>query len=157
MVEVGEPLPRAKLVDTELQQVSLPKAAKKSPAVIAFFPGAFTSVCTKEMCTFRDNIGKFNSMNANVFAISVDGPFPNKEFKAKNGINFPILSDYKRKAVKKFGIPLENFAGLKGYTAAKRAVFIADSHGVVRYKWVTDDPMVEPNYSEIESALSSIR
>lgn len=149
-------MPKLRLADTELAQVSLPKAAKGKAAVIAFFPGAFTGVCTKEMCTFRDSIEKLNSLNASLYAISVDGPFANKAFKEKHSISFPILSDYKRKAVKKFGIEFKDFAGLKGYVAAKRAVFIANAQGVVRYKWVSDDPMVEPNYEEIQSALLNV-
>lgn len=153
MVEIGESLPKIKLVDTDFKQVSLPKAAKGKNAVIAFFPGAFTGVCTKEMCTLRDSLSQFNSANAQVFAISVDGPFANKVFKEHNSLNFAVLSDYKRKAVKKMGIPLENFANLKGYTAAKRSVFVLGPDGIVKYKWVSDDPGIEPNYAEISEAV----
>jgi len=157
MVEIGEPVPKVALVDTEMQKVKLDRPSKENrekKTLIAFFPGAFTGVCTKEMCTFRDSMSKMNSLNANILAISVDGPFSNKAFKEKNNLNFTILSDYKKKAVKKFDIPLKDFAGLKGYTAAKRAIFIADKQGIIRYKWVTDDPTVEPNYQEIEAALA---
>ena len=156
MVEVGESIPRAKLFDTELQPVSLAKAVKSGTTVIAFFPGAFTGVCTKELCTFRDDLAKFDGLNARILAVSVDGPFANKAFKEKHSIGFPILSDYRRKAVRAFGIELKDFAGLKGYTAAKRAVFIATPDGIVRYKWVTDDPTVEPDYAAIRAALSGI-
>lgn len=154
MVEVGEAVPKVSLVDTELKKVRLNKPEKGKKTVIAFFPGAFTGVCTKEMCTFRDGMSKMNSLNANILAVSVDGPFSNKAFKEKNGLGFAVLSDYKRKAVKKFDIALKNFAGLKGYVAAKRAVFVIDNGAVVIYKWVSDDPTVEPNYAEIEAALA---
>ncbi len=156
MVEIGEKIPKVELVDTELRKIDLKKEIKGKSAVIAFFPGAFTGVCTTEMCKFRDSMSEFNSMNGAVFAISVDGPFPNKAFKEKYGLTFSVLSDYRRKAVKKFAIQLENFAQLEGYTAAKRAVFVTDPKGIVRYKWVSDDPTVEPNYNEIKAALSSI-
>ncbi len=156
MVEIGESVPKIKLVDTEFNQVSLPKASKGKAAVIAFFPGAFTGVCTKEMCTFRDGMAQFNAINANLYAISVDGPFANKVFKENNNLNFTLLSDYKRKAIKKFGVILQDFAHLKGYTAAKRSVFVMDSKGIVKYKWVSDDPTVEPNYAEVQAALQSI-
>ena len=156
MVEVGEQMPNVKLVDTELKSVKLPKEAKGKPAVLAFFPGAFTGVCTKELCTFRDSLSKLGSF-ANLYAISVDGPFANRAFKERNSLNFPILSDYRRKAVKAFDIVFKDFAKLNGYKAAKRAVFITDSSGAIRYKWVTEDPTVEPNYAEIETALSSIK
>jgi glutaredoxin-dependent peroxiredoxin len=162
MVEIGEQMPKVKLVDTDLKPVNLFKAvtgrsAEGKAAVIAFFPGAFTGVCTKEMCTFRDSISNLSAANANLFAISVDGPFPNKEFKEKHSLNFPVLSDYRKKAIKKFDIQLKDFAHLKGYTAAKRSVFIVDPKGVVRYKWVSDDPTVEPNYAEVQAALQSVR
>jgi peroxiredoxin len=156
MVEIGEKVPKVELVDTELKVVNVKKDIKGKAAILAFFPGAFTGVCTAELCKFRDSMAEFNSMNGAVYAISVDGPFANKGFKEKNGLNFTILSDYRKKAIKKFGVMLENFANLDGYTAAKRAVFVTDSKGVVRYKWVSDDPTVEPNYAEIKSALASM-
>ncbi|HUB92523.1 MAG TPA: redoxin domain-containing protein [Candidatus Saccharimonadales bacterium] len=156
MVEIGEKVPKVVLVDTELQATNLKKEIKGKAAILAFFPGAFTGVCTAELCKFRDSMAEFNSMNGTVYAISVDGPFANKGFKEKNNLNFAILSDYRRKAVKKFGVVLENFAHLDGYTAAKRAVFVTDKKGIVRYKWVSDDPTVEPNYTEIKSALGAM-
>ncbi len=155
MVAIGEKAPDVNLVDTELKHTNLSKAIAGKPAIIAFFPGAFTSVCTAELCKFRDSMSEFNSINGSVYAISVDGPFSNKAFKEKNRLNFTILSDYKREAVKLFGIELNNFANLSGYTAAKRSVFITDHNGTVRYKWVSDDPTVEPNYNEIKRALES--
>jgi peroxiredoxin len=145
-------IPDVSLVDTELKPVKLADAVAKGKTVLAFFPGAFTSVCTKEMCTFRDDLSKLGSLNARVIAISVDGPFAGKGFKEKNGLNFTLLSDYNRDAVRAFGIELNDFAGLKGYVAAKRSVFIVDN-GIVKYKWVSNDPKVEPKYQEIESAL----
>ncbi|MDE1860800.1 MAG: redoxin domain-containing protein [Candidatus Micrarchaeota archaeon] len=156
MVEIGDSVPKLKLVDTELKPIELSKAAAGKPTVIAFFPGAFTGVCTKEMCTFRDGISRLNGMNASIYAISVDGPFSNKAFKEKNGLNFTVLSDYKKKGIKLFDIVQKDFAHVRGYTAAKRSIFIADSTGKIRYKWVSDDPGVEPNYEEVMSALKSI-
>jgi glutaredoxin-dependent peroxiredoxin len=156
MVEVGEPVPRLRLVDTELKTVKLQEAVRGRPTVLAFFPGAFTGVCTKEMCAFRDGLSRFERMNAALYAISVDGPFSNKVFREQNSINFPILSDVSKKAIKAFGIQFKNFAHVKGYTAAKRAIFIADSQGTIKYKWVTEDPTVEPKYDEIEGVLKTL-
>jgi peroxiredoxin len=118
--------------------------------VLAFFPGAFTGPCTKEMCTFRDML---TSLPGNVVAVSVNDPFTNKAFADANNLKFPILSDYMRDTIKKLNIFHTDFAGLKGYTVAKRAVFILDEKGAVRYKWVTEDPTKEPNYEEIKSNL----
>ncbi len=121
--------------------------------VLAFFPGAFTGVCTKELCTFRDSL---QALPGQVVAISVNDPFSNKGFADTHKLQFPILSDYTREAIKGLNIFHNDFAGLKGYTAAKRSVFILDEKGVVRYKWVSEDPTKEPNYEEIKSQLSSL-
>jgi peroxiredoxin len=124
-------------------------SAKKT--VLAFFPGAFTGVCTKEMCTFRDSL---QSLPGQVVAVSVNDPFTNKAFAEMHKLQFPILSDYTRETIKKYGIFHNDFAGLKGYTAAKRSVFIIDEGGVIRYKWVSEEPGKEPNYKEIKDALA---
>ena len=155
-VEIGNKVPGITLVDTDLKQVNLAEAVKGKKTVLAFFPGAFTSVCTKEMCTFRDDMSKLESLRANAIGISVDDPFSNKAFKEHNKLNFTLLSDFDRNAVKAFGIELKDFAGLRGYTAAKRSVFVADAGGTIRYRWVSDDPRVEPNYDEVRAALAKI-
>jgi peroxiredoxin len=154
-VKVGEKAPEFALFDTEKKPRSLRDLNGKS-LVLAFFPGAFTGVCTKEMCTFRDSLSKFSGSNAQVVGISVDAPFANKAFAEKNNLQFPILSDYSRETSKKYGGTHENFAGLTGYSAAKRAAFVVDRDGVVQYAWVSEDPGVEPNYDEIAKAVAKI-
>ena len=154
--KVGDKAPAFTLNDTEKKQRWLSEFLGKK-TVLAFFPGAFTGVCTKEMCTFRDSISKFNAMNAQVVGISVDSPFANKAFTAQNNLQFPLLSDYNREAVKLYGIELNNFSGLQGYTAAKRSIFVLDNAGTVRYAWISDNPGVEPNYDEISKALEAIK
>lgn len=155
-VQIGEKAPDFTLVDADKKPRSLSEFLGKK-TVLAFFPGAFTGVCTKEMCTLRDSLSRFNELNAQVVGISVDAPFSNKAFATQNNLQFPILSDYGRSAVKAYGIVLNDFAGLAGYSAAKRSVFVVDKGGVVRYAWVTDNPGVEPNYDEISKALTSIQ
>jgi len=156
MVEIGQTAPDVELVDTERKAVKISELKGKT-TVLAFYPGAFTGVCTKEMCTFRDSLSKFNDLNANIIGISVDPPFSNKAFKDANKLNFTILSDYNRTAVKAFGIAHDDFAGLKGYTSAKRSVFILDNGGVIRYKWVSDNPGVEPNYEQISKEIEKLK
>jgi peroxiredoxin len=155
-VRVGDKAPDFTLTDGDRKPRSLNEFLGKK-TVLAFFPGAFTGVCTKEMCALRDSMSRFNELNAQVVGISVDAPFSNKAFASQNNLQFPILSDYTRLAVKAYGIGLEDFAGLTGYTAAKRSVFVLGGDGVVRYAWITDNPGVEPNYDEIAKALSSIQ
>ncbi|MCI2414011.1 MAG: redoxin domain-containing protein [Candidatus Aramenus sp.] len=155
MVDVGERAPRLELVDTELKKVVLPDDFKGKTLVIAFYPAAFTSVCTKEICTFRDSLARFNDLNAAVVGISVDPPFSNKAFKEHNKINFPLLSDFNREAVKAFGVAGE-LPVLKGYVLAKRSVFVVDREFVIRYKWISEDPGKEPNYEEIREVVSKL-
>lgn len=155
-IQVGSKAPHFTLHDTDKQQRSLQEFLGKK-LVLVFFPGAFTGVCTKEMCAFRDSMSRLNELNAQVVGISVDSPFANKGFAEKNQLQFPLLSDYARTTIKAYGIELPNFAGLEGYTVAKRSVFILDQDGVVRYAWVSDNPGVEPNYDEVTEALAGLK
>lgn len=154
-VEVGHKPPDFQLPDQNRKQRALTDFLGKK-TVLAFFPGAFTSVCTKEMCTFRDSMQVLNSLNAQVVGISVNDPFTNKAFAEANNLQFPILSDYTRDTIRKFNVFHEDFGGLKGYVAAKRSVFILDSNGTVRYKWVSEDPGKQPDYEEVKKVLAKI-
>jgi len=153
--EVGQKAPDFQLPDQDRKAKSLKDFAGKK-LVLAFFPGAFTSVCTKELCTFRDSTQHLNSLNAQIVGIDVNDPFTNKAFADENRLQFPLLSDYARSTVRAYKINHDDFAGLNGYTAAKRSIFVLDDKGTVRYRWVSDDPMKEPNYEEIKTALSKI-
>jgi len=90
---IGSKAPQFKLFDTDRKEVSLVDFAGKK-LVLVFYPGAFTGVCTKELCSFRDSLADYNTLNAQVLAISVDGPFANKAFKDQNNLTFPVVSDY---------------------------------------------------------------
>ncbi len=147
-LNVGDKAPDFTLLDTDLNQKSLRDfLAEGKPVVLLFFPGAFTSVCTKELCTFRDRMAELEKANATVVAISVDSPFSLKEFKSKYNLNFTLLSDFNKEVIKMYDVVLPDLLGLK--ELAKRAVFILDKDGVIRYKWVSDDPRVEPDYEEV--------
>ncbi|MFN3477288.1 MAG: redoxin domain-containing protein, partial [Candidatus Methylomirabilales bacterium] len=86
----------------------------------------------------------------------VDTPFTIKAFAGQNGLNFPLLSDYNREVCRLYNVLLTDFAGLKNLTAAKRAVFVLDKEGVVRYRWIAEDPRNEPNYDEVSKAVEGI-
>jgi peroxiredoxin len=153
--EVGDKAPDFELLDVERNKRTLSEFSGGN-LVIAFYPGAFTSVCTQEMCALRDSLARFNEMNASVVGISVNDPFSNKAFSDQNLLNFPLLCDYARRTVADYDVALEDFAGMSGYTAAKRSVFVVDGEGTIRYKWVSEDPGVEPNYDEITEKLREI-
>jgi glutaredoxin-dependent peroxiredoxin len=154
-IKIGDMAPDFTLPDTEMKTRSL-KEFMGQKIVLAFFVGAFTSTCTKEMCEFRDSMARLIDLNAQVIGISVNDPFSNKGFAEKNRLPFPILSDYKRVAIKAYGLEMPDFAGLNGYTVAKRSIIILDPQGVVRYAWVSENPAIEPNYQEVQNALEQI-
>lgn len=156
MVEVGQKAPNVDLIDTDKKPLRI-SDFKGKPAVLLFYPGAFTGVCTKEMCSFRDSLSRYNQLGVTVLGISVDSPFANKGFKDANNINFPLLSDYAREAVKAYGVVLENFAGLNGYTASKRAVFVLDKDQNIRFKWVGENPGIEPDYNVVAREAEKVK
>lgn len=153
--QVGEKATDFTLPDINMKPRSLKEFAGQK-VVIAFFVGAFTSVCTKEMCAFRDSMARLIDLKAQVVGISVNDPFSNKEFAEKNRLTFPILSDVNRQVIRMYNLEMPDFAGLKGYSVAKRSIFVLDRNGVVRYTWITEDPSVEPNYDRVEQILSEI-
>jgi len=153
--DVGKKAPQFTLVGTDLKAVGLSDFSGKN-VVLAFYPAAFSGVCQKEMCTFRDALNDFASANTAVLGVSVDSPFANKEFAAKNGLNFPLLSDITREIIKQYDVVFNDLAGVKGFTVAKRSVFVIDRQGVIRYKWVAPEPKVEPNYAEVTAAVKKL-
>ncbi len=154
-IKVGDSAPDFTLPDVDKKPRSLKEFLGKK-VVLAFFVGAFTSTCTKEVCTFRDSMARLVDLNAQVVGVAVSDPFSNKAFSEKNRLPFPVLSDYNRQVIKQWGLELPDFAGLKGYTVAKRSIFILDETGIVRFVWISEDPSVEPNYGEIQKALEQI-
>ncbi len=151
-LDIGQNAPDFLLYDTDKNPVTLKDILGKK-AVLAFFPGAFTSGCTKEMCTFRDQLDLFNKLDAQVFGICVDGPAANKAFMEHNKLNFSVLSDFTREASKKYGGVHENFWDVKGYDVAKRSVFVIDENGKIIYSWITDNPGDQPPFDEIRDVL----
>ena len=151
-VNVGDKAPSFELVDTDLKMRTLDEFKGKK-VVLSFFVAASSPVCTNEMCTFRDSLSELSGLGAQVVAISNDGPFANKAFAEKYNLKFPVLGDYKSKTIRDYDILMPHLLHVKDYDAAKRSVFIVDENGKIVYKWVSDNPLVEPNYSEIKDFL----
>ncbi|MDX1595823.1 MAG: peroxiredoxin [Nitrosopumilaceae archaeon] len=154
MVNVGDKAPDFELIDTELKPRKLDEFKGKK-TVLSFFVAASSPVCETELCTFRDSWKEIQDMGAQVIAISNDGPFANKAFAEKHNFNFPVLSDYKSKAIRDYDVLMPDLLHVKDYNAAKRSVFIVNEDGTIGYKWVSDDPLKEPNYQEIKDHLKS--
>jgi len=153
--KVGKKAPDFTLVNTDLEPQSLHDFEGRK-VVLAFFVGAFTSVCTKEMCAFRDSMARLIGLKAQVIGISVNDPFTNKAFALKNKLPFPILSDYNREVTKVYNLEEPDFAGLRGYSVARRSIFLLDSKGIIRFTWMSEDPTIEPDYQAIEKILEKI-
>lgn len=147
-LNVGDIAPEFELVDTDLKMRRLSEFKGKK-VVLSFFVAASSPVCTKEMCTFRDRWSEIQNLGAQVIGISNDGPFANKAFAEKYNLNFPILGDYTSKTIRDYDVLMPDLLHVKGYNAAKRSVFIVDENGKVIYKWVSDNPLVEPDYQQI--------
>jgi peroxiredoxin len=152
--EVGETAPDFTLYDTETKETKLSDyLGKGKPIILAFFPGAFTGICTKELCTFRDMFD-LATLDAQLVAISVDSPFANKGFAVKNGFRFPLLSDFRREIIQKYGVVWKNLSGLDGYVSANRAIFVLDPKGKIKMKWIAPNPGVLPNFDEVKKAVA---
>ncbi len=152
-IKIGDTAPDFELLDTN-QEFHKLSNTKDNQTILAFFPAAGSPVCTTEMCNFRDNLNSLKEMNIEILGISVDSPFANKVFAEHHHLNFPILSDYNRETIEKYDVVMPNLGKLKGYKAAKRAIFIVDNDKKIKYKWVSDNPLLEPNYEEIRKAIS---
>jgi len=152
--DVGTKAPDFTLKNQDMQDVTLSAGFGQHNTVLAFFPAAFTSVCTKELCTLRDQLAQLNKANAHVYGISVDTPFTLKVFGQQNGLTFPLLSDFNKDVIRAYGVYLDDLVGLKG--VSKRAVFLIDKQGVVRHAEVTATPGNEPDYQKLNAAISAL-
>jgi peroxiredoxin len=152
-VDVGAQAPDFTLVNQDREPVTL-SSQRGRPVVLAFFPAAFSSVCTKELCTFRDSLAALNRANAQVYGISVDTFFTLKAFQDAQGLTFPLLSDFNKQVIREYGVYNEDMIGLKGI--AKRAVFVLDGQGVVRHREVLEDARNEPDYEKALGAIAAL-
>jgi len=152
--EVGSKAPNFSLVNGERETVKLSDATATGNVVLAFFPGAFSGTCTKEMCAFRDSMSQLKGLNANVLGISTDTFFTLKAWGDQQKLGFPLLSDYNKEAIHAYAVVNPDMIGLKNIS--KRAVFVIDKGGVVRYREILEDARNEPDYDKLKQALAQI-
>jgi peroxiredoxin len=155
MVSDGDTAPdfTAPLANGDIEQFTLSERLDDGPLVLAFFPGAFTSVCSHEMNTFEERLAAFQDSGVTVYGVSVDSPFALNEFRDKLGLTFDLISDINRELVDAYDVSMD-FGHINVENVAKRAVFVVDSDGTISYAWVSDDPGVEPDYDEVEAAAA---
>ena len=157
-VNIGQKAPDFTLPASDGDKVEpfqLSKNLGSSNIVLAFFPLAFASGCTNEMCQFRDSMSQFNSVKAQVYGISVDSPYALNAFIKAQGLTFKLLSDFNKEVSRTYGVLHEKLGTLVG--VSKRSIFVLDPSGSVRYRWVSDDPKVMPNFDEIQQTLQKLQ
>lgn len=151
MLKIGDKAPSFKLKNTDQKEVSLSDFEGQN-LVILFFPLAFTSVCTTELCTIRDDYKAYESLDATVVGISVDSPFTLAKFKEVENYNFDLLSDFNKEVSTAYDTIYEDFIGMKG--VSKRSSFVVGKDGTIKYADVLASPGDLPNFDEIKAALS---
>jgi peroxiredoxin len=153
-VQVGQPAPDFSLFNTQRNKVKLSEL-QGAPVLLLFFPMAFSSVCTAELCSTRDNLQFYNNANAAVFGISVDSPYALTRFKEDQQLNFELLSDFNKEVSAAYGGLHDTFSyEMRG--VGKRAAFVIDRDGIVRYAEVLENPGQQPDFAKIQDVLTSI-
>lgn len=137
-----------------LVDVTLSSNFGKKNTVLLFFPLAFTGVCTSEMCTLSAGLGSYASLNAEIIAVSVDSPFAQEAWAAKEKITLTLASDLNKTTAKNYDVLLPDLAGLGAVSA--RAAFVIDKNGVIQYAEQTATVKDLPNFEAVKEALSKL-
>jgi peroxiredoxin len=145
----------AHLITTDRRAVRIGDLLDR-PLVLAFFPAAFTGTCTAELCAFRDNLARFNAINAQVYGVSVDLPPSLQVFAERQNLNFPLLSDANREAIRAFDVVWPSLLG-GVHDVARRSVFVLAPGGAMIYQWLSEQPSDEPPYEEVVAAAERAR
>lgn len=157
-LKIGDTAPNFSLKNANNETYTLSDYKGKRNVVILFFPAVGTSVCEKELCSTRDSMKEYENLNAQVLAISVDSPFSQKLWADKHQFNFPLLSDFNKEVCQLYGafydVWLPDKFNLKG--VAKRAAFVVDKNGIIRYAEVLENAAEEPNYEAIKEILKNL-
>ena len=156
VLRLGQKVPEFVLPDADQKTRSLAELTKSGPVVLAFFPFAFSGVCDREMCTFRDGFGSLQGVGAQLVGISVDSSYSLKAFGQTYNLQFPLLSDFNKKVARLYGVLQDPWVGLGYKGVAKRAIIVVDRQKKLRYRWVTDDPSEEPPYAEVVKAAQKL-
>lgn len=151
-IKVGDKAPLFSLHSTTKEEFNL-EDCQGSQVVLLFFPLAFTGVCTTELCTMRDNMKKYEALNAKVIGISVDSVFTLEKFKEEQKLNFPLLSDFNKEVSRSYDSIYEEFVfGMQG--VSKRAAFVISENGTIKYAEILENAGELPNFDAILGALN---
>lgn len=153
-IKPGQQAPSFSLYDSDKKKITL-SDLKECHVLLLFFPAAFTGTCTKELCSVRDNISVYNNASAKVFGIFVDMVYSLSKYKEEQQLNFSLLSDFNKEVSAAYGCLYDTFSyEMKG--VSKRAAFIIDKIGIVRYAEVLEKATDLPNFEAIQKTLQSL-
>lgn len=153
-IEPGQKAPDFTLYSSEKVKITLSEQ-KGQNVLLLFFPLAFTSTCTKELCSVRDTISFYNNVNAKVLGISVDSLHTLAKYKAEQQLNFLLLSDFNKEVSDAYGSLYELFGyNMKG--VSKRSAFVIDKEGIVRYAEVLENASEIPDFKAIDKILTQL-
>ncbi len=153
-IEVGQPAPDFTLYDSGKKQVTLSEQRGHN-VLLLFFPLAFTSTCTKELCSVRDNIAWYNNVDAKVYGISVDALHTLARYKEDQQLNFTLLSDFNKDVSALYDTIYEMF-GYNMRGVSKRSAFVIDKQGIVRYAEVLENAGEVPDLTAIQKVLKEL-
>ncbi|MBM4157833.1 MAG: redoxin domain-containing protein [Ignavibacteria bacterium] len=157
MLKIGDLAPdftlKSKNLTGEIVDISLHNYKGKN-VVLLFFPLAFTGVCTEEMCSVSQGLDFYSNLNADVLAISVDSVFTQEEWAKKNQLKIPVLSDFNREVIEKYGCDYKDFLWMKG--VAKRSAFVIDKEGKIQYMEILEDAGKLPDFGKIQNCIKSL-
>ena len=153
-MNVGQEAPDFSLYNSEKTKVTLSEL-KGTPVLLLFFPLAFTSVCTAELCDVRDQISLYNEASVTVLGISVDSVYTLAKFKEDQRLNFQLLSDFNKEVSKKYNSLYEKF-GFDMEGVSKRAAFLIDREGVIQYAEILDNAGAQPNFVALKEEMRKI-
>ena len=151
----GDIAPRFALPAAPGEVVDVGARMDEGAVVLLFFPLAFSSVCTEELCAVRDSWGEWTALEAEIFGISADSPFVTRRFREELGLPFPLLSDFNHDVGAAFGVLYEDYFGLRG--VARRAAFVVGSDGRIAYAWVSERDDVLPDFHAVREAVGATR
>jgi len=154
VIQAGQQAPDFTLYNSEKQKVTLSDYKGKN-VLLLFFPQAFTSTCTKELCSMRDNIALYNQANAQVFGISVDSLFTLARYKEDQQLNFPLLSDFNKTVSTNYDTIYDTFV-FDMHGVSKRSAFVIDKAGIVRYAEVLETASDLPDFTAIQKTLDTL-
>ena len=156
MIQIDQKAPDFTLYDSDKNKVTLSSFNGTQNVLLLFFPLAFTGVCTRELCSVRDDIGRYDNANARVLGISVDSVYSLAKFKMEQAIKFPLLSDFNKEASTAYGCIYESFTDMHLKGVSKRSAFVIDKQGIIKYAEVLDNAGQIPDFQAIHKILDTL-